>query len=69
MDRPTGSSHLAFTMAGLVAAGGVSGFVQRRSTPSLVAGLGIASLFAYGGYTISVSPPTLLPFFRLQSRM
>lgn len=55
MERPTGSSHAAFTMAGLVAAGGVTGYAKTRSVPSLVAGLGIASLYAAGGYQINVS--------------
>lgn len=55
MDRPTGSSHAAFTMAALVAAGGISGYATRRSMPSLVAGLGIAALFGAGGFQINVS--------------
>lgn len=35
---PTGSAHLNFTLAGLVAAGGVFGYVKARSMPSVSAG-------------------------------
>lgn len=52
MERPTGSSHLSYTMAGLTALGGVMGFARTASTPSLVAGVAIGGLFAYGGYLI-----------------
>ena len=55
MQRPTGSSHLAFGMAALVAAGGTTGFAKTGSVPSLVAGLGIAALFGAGGQQINVS--------------
>lgn len=55
MDRPTGSSHLAFSMAALVAAGGVAGFVSSKSRASLVAGLGIAAAYGLGGHQINVS--------------
>ncbi|PWN47747.1 hypothetical protein IE53DRAFT_390104 [Violaceomyces palustris] len=44
------SQHPAFTMAGLCAVGGVIGFVS--TIPSLVAGLGVGALYAYGGYRI-----------------
>lgn len=55
VERPTGSSHMAFTMAALVAAGGASGYARSGSVPSLVAGLGIAALFGAGGWQINVS--------------
>lgn len=55
MDRPTGSSHAAFTMAALCAAGGVAGYHKTGSVPSLVAGLGIAALFGAGGSQINAS--------------
>ena len=55
MDRPTGSSHLSYTMTGLTAAGGVAGFMRSRSAPSLIAGLGIGGLYLYGGSIINVS--------------
>ncbi|KAL6777845.1 hypothetical protein ACKKBG_A15895 [Auxenochlorella protothecoides x Auxenochlorella symbiontica] len=54
MERPTGSSHLSYTMAGLTALGGVMGFARTASTPSLVAGVAIGGLFAYGGYLIQI---------------
>lgn len=49
---PTGSSHVSFTMAGLTAVGGLVGFARRASMMSLVAGLAIGGLYAYGGYLI-----------------
>ena len=52
-SRPTGSAHLSFTMAGLVGLGGVAGFAKARSVPSLVAGLGCATLFAGSGVLIN----------------
>jgi hypothetical protein len=55
LERPTGSSHLAFGMAALVAAGGATGYAKTGSVPSLVAGLGIAALFGAGGQQINVS--------------
>lgn len=57
MERPTGSSHMAFTMAALVAAGGASGYAKSGSVPSLVAGLGIAALFGAGGWQINSGRP------------
>lgn len=46
------SQHPAFTMAGLCAVGGSIGFARTRSVPSLVAGLTVGALYAYGGYRI-----------------
>jgi uncharacterized membrane protein (UPF0136 family) len=54
MDRPTGSSHLSYTLGALTAVGGLSGFLKTGSKPSLIAGLGIGSLYLYGGYLINV---------------
>lgn len=54
MERPTGSSHAAFTMAALCAAGGVAGYAKSGSTASLVAGLGVAALYGAGGAQINV---------------
>ena len=54
LERPTGSSHLAFGMAALAAAGGATGYAKTGSVPSLVAGLGIAALFGAGGQQINV---------------
>lgn len=55
MDRPTGSSHLSYTLAAVVAAGGVAGFAKTGSTPSLLAGLTIGTMYGYGGWLINVS--------------
>ena len=38
---PPGSAHLNYTVGTLVAMGGAVGYVQKRSVPSLVAGVGI----------------------------
>ena len=55
MGRPTGSSHVASTMAVVVAAGGVMGYIRRRSLPSLAAGLGIGAVFGLGAHLTNVS--------------
>lgn len=39
-------------MAGVTAAGGILGYIRKKSIPSLVAGLGLGSLFAISGYLI-----------------
>lgn len=39
-------------MAGLCALGGVIGFARTKSVPSLVAGLGVGSLYGLAGYQI-----------------
>lgn len=54
MNQPTGSSHLSYTLGFLSAVGGLSGFIKTGSKPSLIAGLGIGSLYIYGGYLINV---------------
>ena len=47
------SSHLTFTMATVVGAGGVMGYVKGRSVPSLAAGLIFGGIFAASGYMIN----------------
>lgn len=46
------SEHPAFTMAALCSVGGLIGYAKTRSVPSIVAGLGVGALYAYGGYRI-----------------
>ena len=41
MSSAPGSSHLNYTVGALVAVGGAFGYAQRKSVPSLVAGVGI----------------------------
>ncbi|KAL4518182.1 hypothetical protein Ndes2526A_g01369 [Nannochloris sp. 'desiccata'] len=53
MNQPTGSSHLSYTLGFLSAVGGLSEFIKTGSKPSLIAGLGIGSLYIYGGYLIN----------------
>ena len=44
MDKPTGSSHLNFTLAAVLAV--LAGYVKARSFPSLIAGFGLSPLYA-----------------------
>jgi len=53
MNSPPGAAHLNYTVGALVAVGGAIGYMQRKSVPSLVAGVGIGSLYAYSAYLIS----------------
>ena len=46
MDKPTGSSHLNMTLAGVLCAGGLAGYVKAKSMPSLIAGFGLGALYA-----------------------
>jgi len=51
----TGSAHVNYTMAGLLAVGGVAGFAKAKSVPSLVAGLAVGSLFALSAFAAPFS--------------
>lgn len=49
------SDDLALQMSGLCFTGGILGFARTRSVPSLVAGIGLGSLYAVSGMRIRVS--------------
>ena len=53
MDKPTGSSHLNFTLAALLAGGGLAGYMKAKSMPSLIAGVGLSALYAGSGVLIN----------------
>ncbi|KAK9892084.1 hypothetical protein WA026_018286 [Henosepilachna vigintioctopunctata] len=52
---------IGFFYAGIVAAGGIVGYVKAGSIPSLVAGLVFGSALIYGAYQQSVVPPNYIP--------
>jgi uncharacterized membrane protein (UPF0136 family) len=53
-----GSAHLSYTMAALLASGGIYAFARKGSKASLIAGCGVGALFAGSGEYIA-------PFFSL----
>ena len=53
MDKPTGSSHLNFTLAAVLAGGGLAGYIKAKSVPSLIAGLGLSASFVGAGVLIN----------------
>lgn len=53
----TGSSHLSYTLSAFLLAGGVAGYVKTGSKVSLVASLGLAGMYFYGGHLINNQDP------------
>ena len=53
MDKPTGSSHLNFTLAAALCGGGLAGYIKAKSMPSLIAGFGLGALYAGSGVLIN----------------
>ncbi|KAJ7148471.1 hypothetical protein C8R43DRAFT_888953 [Mycena crocata] len=48
-SHKTQSAYPAFAMGGLCIAGGVAGFARTRSVPSLVAGIGVGTVYLWAG--------------------
>ena len=57
MDKPTGSSHLNFTLAAVLGGGGLAGYFKAKSVPSLVAGLSFATIYVGAGVLINQGSP------------
>ena len=56
-NKPTGSSHVAMTMAGLSFGGGMVGFLKSQSKPSLIGGSIVAAGFGGAVYLINNGQP------------
>ncbi|KAI5958819.1 hypothetical protein KGF57_002253 [Candida theae] len=48
-----GIDHPAFTLSGLCAVGGLMGYFRKGSVPSLIGGLGVATLYGVSGYLLN----------------
>ncbi|KAL4809826.1 transmembrane proteins 14C-domain-containing protein [Aspergillus unguis] len=46
------AEHPSFTLAALLSAGGVAGYLKTQSRPSLIAGLGLGASYAFSGYLL-----------------
>ncbi|RIA96510.1 transmembrane proteins 14C-domain-containing protein [Glomus cerebriforme] len=46
------SHHPSYTMAVICAIGGIAAFSKARSKPSLIAGIGVGTLYGIAGYVI-----------------
>jgi uncharacterized membrane protein (UPF0136 family) len=52
-DKIPGSAHLNLTLGGLVVAGGIIGYLRKKSQISLIAGLSVGSMLLTSGYMIA----------------
>ncbi|KAL4876556.1 transmembrane proteins 14C-domain-containing protein [Aspergillus karnatakaensis] len=46
------AEHPSFTLAVLLPAGGIAGYLRTKSAPSLIAGVGLGVSYAYSGYLL-----------------
>ncbi|OJJ99860.1 TMEM14 family protein [Aspergillus aculeatinus CBS 121060] len=46
------AEHPSFTLAALLPAGGIAGFMRTGSKPSLIAGVGLGLSYGFAGYLI-----------------
>ena len=53
MDKPTGSSHMNFSLAVVLAGGGLAGYFKAKSMPSLIAGVSLSALYVGSGILIN----------------
>ena len=53
--NPTGSAHLAYTMAAVSALGGAMGYAKARSVQSLMAGVLFGGGFGWSGYMVQTN--------------
>jgi len=51
-----GSSHLNFTLGGLLIGGGIFGYARAKSVPSLAAGVALGGAFIAAGVTTATKP-------------
>jgi uncharacterized membrane protein (UPF0136 family) len=53
MSKPTGSSHAAFAVGGVVIVGGIYALVKKKSLPSLIGSAILGGTIVLGGYYVN----------------